>query len=496
MRTIRLHLLILLLAVPALAGCGDLLDLDINTDPDAATEVQGDLLMPVVQARIAAQRSIEIGPGNAFFTQIWASNGSAGVFVDPERFTISSFTTGNTWGILYNDGLKNLQLMHDQALADDPQRVNVAAQAEILSAYTYWMLTSLWGSVPYTQAVNGDEFPQPEFDDQETVLRGLVQRLDDAVAMLDPGAGPGVEFGDLTYGGDLDLWERFANSLKLRILMMIRNQDSSVETEIEALLNQPLIRENSEEAAIPFYDTAENENNVWRLNDLFGGFTNAMNGNQFIFAGETLVNLMKDLGDPRLDTYFEHAVVDFNVSPDGGGPATTEHFGQRAGILDWNDGETSMISQNIIREDWPSRMVTAAEVWLFEAEFLASSGDLGGAHTAYMAGVERGLDFFDGKPGAISQADKDAYLGSLPGSFTSSGAALDAIHAQQYIEVFDRAPENWTHWKRTKYPVLPLPEQAVLGSTIRRYPLPPDEISSNPNAPDQVQLADPMWFEN
>jgi hypothetical protein len=151
--------------------------------------------------------------------------------------------------------------------------------------------------------------------------------------------------------------------------------------------------------------------------------------------------------------------------------------------------ETSSISQNIIRPDWPSRMVTAAEVWLYEAEFLASTAGAAAAEESYNNGVQRALDYFDGKPGAIPAAEKQAYIDALP------PATVQNVWTQQYIEVFDRAPENWTQWRRTHYPDLPVPEQAALGDIIRRYPLPPDELSANPNAPGQIPLDQPMWFE-
>lgn len=482
MRKFRSLLFIFGLSVPVLTGCGDLLDLDINTDPDAATEVEGDLLLPTVLANLAGNRAIEISPPMAFHAQILASNGSTGVFNDPERYIISSFTSGNTWSNIYTTGLKNLTLMRDQALAQSPARTNVAAQAEILSAYLFWMATSIWETVPYTQALNGDEFPQPIFDEQETILRGLVAQLDAAMAMIDPSAGPGVEGGDLIYGGDMDDWERFANSLKLRILMMLRNRDASVDAQIQALLAEPLIRTNAQEAAIPFYETANNEHNLWRLNNLFGGFTDVQNGNGFVYAGETLVDLMKSLDDPRLSTYWELAV-------DGDGEyQTDEYFGQTAGVFDYGD-ETSMLSQNIIRKDWPSRMVTASEVWLYEAEFLASTAGPGAAQASYEQGVRLALDFFDGEPGAIPEAEKVAYIASLP------PATVSAVRDQQYIEVFDRAPENWTQWRRTHHPDMPVAQQAALGDIIRRYPFPTAEVSANPNAPSAIPLAQPMWFE-
>ncbi len=492
------HHMTRLLAVLTLAvfstGCESFLD--VNTDPDAATAVPGDLLLPAALATIQSNRTIEIGPGNAIFVNIWNSNGSTGVFNEPGRYILSSFTVGNSWSAFYGTALRNLTLMREQALEADPVRENVVAQADIMRAYVFWVLTMLWEDIPFTQATDGANFPQPEFDSQETVLRGIVAMLEEAVERADPDGVAGVVGGDLLYDGDMENWIRFANSLRLRTLMFIRNQDPSVDSQIEALLNGPLIREHAHEARFPFFDTPGNENNVWRLNTNFGGFTGAGNGNIYLFAGSDLVDLMNDLDDPRRATYFAFAMNDLSAAG-GGGVATDEYHGQRAGVRSWNDARTSAISQNIFRRDWPNRIIPAAEVWFYEAEFRAEQGQLGQAHASYIAGVERALNFFNGQPGAISAGDQTAYLASLPQSFTSTSGALNAIWAQQYIEVFDRAPENWAHWKRTKYPALEVAEQAALGDIIRRYSQATAEAAANPNSNARVgiPLDQPMWFE-
>lgn len=310
--------------LPLAGGC-DLTDLDINTDPNAAPDAEGDVLFPTVVATIAANRSIEISPATALFAQIMAANGSAGVFNDPERYTLSSFMTGNSWNGFFTTSLRNLQFIRDQSLEAELPQPNAAAQAEIMGAYVFWVLTALWETVPFTEALDEATFPTPVFDDQETVLRGIVDMLDQAMARIDEGAPPGIIDGDLIYGGDMELWRRFANSLKLRTLMLIRNQDPSVDAQIATLLEQPLIRDNAQEAAIPFFATTGNENNMWKVNNQFSGFVNAMNGNTFFFAGEPLVELMKDVGDPRIDTYFELAVEDFDIAPDGGGQIGRAH---------------------------------------------------------------------------------------------------------------------------------------------------------------------------
>ncbi len=489
----RPYLLMLMLGmIPALAGCGDLLDLDINTDPDAATEISGDLLIPDALVTIGSNRTIELGTTTNWFANTWASDGSAGnTFLANERYNISSFTAGNTWFGFYNGALKNLALMRDDAI--EASRPNVAAQAEILSAYVYWMLTGVWGEIPFTQALQPAEYPQPAFDDQETVLRGLVVMLDDAIAMIDkgPNALPGVQFGDLIYGGDMDQWEMFANTLKLRTLMMIRNQDSSVDSEIRALLDRPLIRTNADNASIPYFQEPNNANHWWKLNNQYGGFVDEIDGQWYLKAGATIVDLMKSTDDPRIDTYFAPP-VDYDSCPNCE-YLTLEHSGQVPGSTAGTDYST--VHRNIIRTDFPSRIATAAEVWLYEAEFLASTGDLGGAQVAFDRGVELSMDWFNGKPGSIPEAEQQAFVASFPDLSATNWQEL--VWGQQYVEVFERGPENWVQLKRVHYPKIPLPAQAALGDIIRRYPYPPGEVSSNPNTPAMGvgYTAEPMWFE-
>ena len=481
----------------ALTSCDEFLD--VNTDPNAATSVSPDLLFPTVLANVAANRAIEIMPSNAFFVNIWAPNGSTGVFINPDRYIISPFSTGNTWSTWYGTSSRNLTLMIDAAENGDPARPNVAAQAKMTQAYLFFSLTMMWEDIPFTEALDPEAFPEPQFDEQETVLRGVITLLDEAIAQVQPGSAA-VGDGDLIYGGNMDNWVRFANSLKLRTYMFIRNQDPSVDSEISDLLNnQPLIRTNANEASIPFFNSDDNAHNIWVLNNLFGGFTGAGNGNIFIYAGETLVDIMNNLDDPRRETYFSFSTFD-----DGETFVSTEYVGQTAGVSGFG-GPTSMVSQNIIRRDWPNRMLTASEVLFYEAEFLATNSDLPGAHDAYIEGVRASLDFLapytllssaNGASDGITEQDKDDYISTLPGSFTTEEQALESIYTQQYIEVLDRAPENWSQWKRTKFPDLDVAENADLGDIIRRFPYPPSEISSNPNTPQEPVLDTPMWFEN
>ena len=483
------------------ASCDDFLD--INTDPNAATSVSPDVLFPPVLANVAANRAIEIFPGTAFFVNAWAPNGSTGVFINPDRYIISPFSTGNTWTSWYGSGLRNIRLMIDAAENQDPVRPNVAAQAKIMKAYLFFSLSMMWERVPFTEALDPVEFPEPQFDDQRTILFGVIDILDEALDQIVPGQAA-VEFGDLIYEGDMDLWTKFANSLKLRVYMYLRNQEN-VDSQIQAILAEDnLIRTNAEMAKIPFFDQGDNAHNMWKLHNQFGGFTGTANGAFYVYGGKTLVDKMNDLNDPRRNTYFAFCP-----------PATCDEWlpedfqGQVSGVSG-GEGAAVYISQNVVRRDWPNRIVTPSEVYFYEAEFKAKTGDLPGAHAAFIQGTRlslefldpytirnpRGLNAGDNPLSGISAADIQTYIDGLPAAFTSESQALEHIWTQSYIEIWDRAPENWSEWKRTKFPSLTLPEQAQLGDIIRRYSYPPSEIASNPNTPSDPTLDTPMWFEN
>ncbi len=471
------------------SSCEDYLD--INVDPNAATAADPDLLIPAILSGISATRVIEANPGQSFYVQNWISNGSAGVFLNPERYTISPFTTGNTWNAAYLNGNSNLQLAIDDALSSDPQKANIAAQGEILKAFNYYNLTTLFEDIPYTQALKPIEFPQPEFDSQETVLRGILTDIDRAVALIDPASElTGATDGDLLYKGNMELWRKFAKSLKFKALILLYQKDASVASQIEQLINEgDLILTVGDEAEFKYFNLVTNANNRWKLYNQFGGINAAgliTSASSFIFAGAPLVDIMNDLNDPRLPVYFT----------EGADAAPGQFVGGEPGVAGQSD-LIAFVSRNQIRMDYPDRFVSSGEINLLIAEFYAKNGDFELADDYFRAGVGASMAYFNGKPGAIPAADQAAYLASLPElSSLSAAGAVEVVQIQQYIDLNERGAEAWTNWRRTKVPALELPEQATLSSIIRRWPYPPSEVNTNPKTPTSKPLDTPMWFEN
>src|SRR5699024_12083735 len=116
----------------------------------------------------------------------------------------------------------------------DPQ--NQVAVAMIMRAWTFQTITDTWGDAPYSEAIQGEENPSPTYDTQEEIYRGIIETLTQASEQINP---EGTISGDLIYNGDMEMWRKFANSLKMRAAIRIAGRlpdlaDTAIEEALAA----------------------------------------------------------------------------------------------------------------------------------------------------------------------------------------------------------------------------------------------------------------------
>ena len=101
--------------------------------------------------------------------------------------------------------------------------------------FAFQALVDAFGEVPYTEAHLGGENLHPKFDDGATVYAGLVAELDEALskAKSDDAVVTNFLFANQPAGS----WIKFANALKLKILMRERAK-VNVDAELTALVNK------------------------------------------------------------------------------------------------------------------------------------------------------------------------------------------------------------------------------------------------------------------
>src|SRR5690606_4283239 len=100
---------------------------------------------------------------------------------------------------------------------------NAVAQGRIMRAWTFHVLTDLWGDVGYTEALQGrnpEAGNTPSFDPQATVYDGLLAELAAAQGSCTAGGGE-LTGADLIYSGNTERWRKFANSMRMRLAMRL-----------------------------------------------------------------------------------------------------------------------------------------------------------------------------------------------------------------------------------------------------------------------------------
>ena len=132
-----------------------------------------------------------------------------------------------------------------------------SGSARVLRAYIMLTLVDLFGDVPYSESLKGDEgIFNPKADDGKAVYEAAIVTLDEAIALLGKtGAAPLTR--DVYYAGDAKKWIALANTLKLKAYMNLRLTDKVGATaKITELLKADIIDTDAEEFTYK-YGTAD-----------------------------------------------------------------------------------------------------------------------------------------------------------------------------------------------------------------------------------------------
>jgi hypothetical protein len=208
----------LALLVTVLSSCSDYLD--INTNPNQATSAQPLLVLPQAIVGSAAVSSQFNGYG-AHFGGYMANAGGFSGFGNLFNYQLVPGDHNALWVNTY-DNLNDYKYVIDETEGDDTQAYANAA-ANIMVAYNYQKLVDAFGDVPYTEALQNNANLTPKYDDAATIYQDLVARLDKSIALIDAAKFPLSlnSSSDPMFGGDMTKWKKFANTIKLKLLIRV-----------------------------------------------------------------------------------------------------------------------------------------------------------------------------------------------------------------------------------------------------------------------------------
>lgn len=198
--------------------------LDVNSNPNSATSVTAELILPqaiVGSASVTNTFSQNLNFVSGSFANVGGVGGYGATLT--QAFTTSSFN--GMWTSSY-DNLQDYKSILD-ANAGDATRVYSTSIARIMTAYGFARLVDQYNDVPYTDALKGRLALAPKYDKAADIYKALIKEIDESIAAITAGqAAPATaeirvvaSTADPLYKGDMNKWKRFANTLKLRMLV-------------------------------------------------------------------------------------------------------------------------------------------------------------------------------------------------------------------------------------------------------------------------------------
>ena len=213
---------------------------EINTDPDAlASSPPTNQLADVIR-----------NTGEQFGGDIDGYGTFAGYIVKIQYMDYmgglvpTNNTYGNRWAACYynNTQLKDI-LDKTEASADAFKNIRMVAR--LWQCYMWQYLTNGWRDVPYSEALKGAESDgsilRAKYDKQEDIYPAVMADLKAVADEMAAGFGTDkLGSGDLIYKGDMQKWQRFCNSLRLRMAIHISGVAPQLaKTTIEEIFNNP-----------------------------------------------------------------------------------------------------------------------------------------------------------------------------------------------------------------------------------------------------------------
>jgi hypothetical protein len=523
--------------VAVLTGCKKFLD--VNKNLNSPTAVPVSLLLSNCERNIAGNVALGSGLGNTMSVYTHQITG---------RVAADRYGAGSAgWDGLYS-AIANLNVIIKQGTAET--RYTYAGIAKILKAYTFSILVDVYGDCPFSEFDQFDAgIKQPRFDKGVDIYPQLIRLIDEGIADINnpsPNASkPGAD--DYIYKGNTANWIKAANTIKLKLYTQVRLVQN-VQAQVTALLATPanLINSQAESFMMPYgtFGTTDDRHPA------YGDYNATQRGGQLfspwlyeIMQGRN-TNILNGISDPRIPYYIYNQKsatgLPENCTEYRDGGFITILFGSNGNCRDgsnsatysllglypaggrYEDGAARTITQigalSAGTGALPHQFITYADRLFLEAELINAGVVTGNERAVFSKALDESFNQMDYiitnfiKPGsALSPQSVPAIVPLATTYKTAVLAAYDAaapakkleyIITEKWINRIENPVDNYTDYRRTKYPVLfsPAPAGTVTSVTgpdgkvtpvqcDRQYPwsLPfnTNEIALNSNAPPQ-----------
>ena len=403
--------------------------------------------------------------GHSLFSDVYANYfATTAAFFFSDQFRLEGSWLNGAYRYFYTQAAPNIKIAEDTAadLGFDLEN----AMMKVWRVYAYHRVTDYWGPIPYSNFGNLET--TVPYDSQEAIYNDFFTTIDEAMTVLKANAGNTSFLGssDVIYGGSVDSWIKFANSLRLRLALRVKYVDpGKSQTEAEKAIADGVILDNTDNAVIATNTNFRNH------------YTTITQWGEFRMSAD-MESILKGYQDPRVASYFaEAASPDSSDDPAG---LTFNYEGMRNGqtTSDKQGTDFNALSSDMAvpftTADSPGPavpLIRAGEVFFLRAEGALEGWAMGGtAEDLYNQGIAASLGEhgFGGNdlsgndyatsanvPAAIDGANLPA--STVPVAYNAAGTMeeqLEQIITQKWIALYPDSEEAYAERRRTGYPTL------------------------------------------
>ncbi len=401
-----------------------------------------------------------------------------------DMYSPSSSYNSDRWNGFYTKGIINQYRELEKTYNDLDAETQADQQIflELAKVVLYdqaCQLVDYWGDIPFTEAggLNAtNTLSYAKFDNASDIYTEAINGLDDintylSTVSLTGAVSTSLSKQDVLLGGSISLWRKYANSLRLRLLMRISNSDEPTsQSAITQMLNNdgtyPLIDNNDENVLLEMNPPS------FTSEGLRAGLTDGATSNGPIAPYHLLNEVMVDNNDPRVPVLWDPGDDSATwVDEVYLGLKIDETSAERDSK--WEDGYLSTFDSATFILNWncPGVLFTASEVSFLKAEAY-ERWSLGTAQDEYENGIRQSIAFYYGlnqsaylnpnytfsRDALDSPAEQDIadYISSSEISYAgTSEEKLAKIYTQKWINFFIlQAGQAWSEIRRTGYPEL------------------------------------------
>ncbi|EWH12419.1 MULTISPECIES: SusD/RagB family nutrient-binding outer membrane lipoprotein [Cellulophaga] len=426
MKTIKFLLFSSLILVQLISCTSDFEE--TNTDPNKLENITaGSAINPIIYS-LAVRNANEARNNNFGLMQVfYRIDDLSG---QPFLYDLRTDIGASLWRDYYK-ALTNIVEMEKAAVLEE--KVNYQAVALTLKTYAFSILTDTFGDIPMTEALQAETgILFPKFSTQEEIYTQLLANLEQANNLYDTSVGMVYE-NDILFDNDVTKWQKFTNSLRLRLLLRISGKKDTYQEMVSILNNPskyPVFTSNEDAAVLNVTGEAPNLSPWDRASD-FGLFR---------YYGDFFIDNLNKFNDPRRSIY---------ATPARG--INDEDLGYIGQPIDFsnnplpdNIASASGINQEQIIAPMIIPLMTYSEVEFIKAE-LAQKGYLTNAEIAYNNGVTAAIELW----GAEVPND---YFNNSNAAYNNT---LERIMLQKYYALYLTDYQSWFEHRRTGFPVLP-----------------------------------------